>query len=42
MAATVESSVGQAEAAIFAAQALMLRDPELRAAVQQYDCGTAY
>jgi phosphoenolpyruvate-protein phosphotransferase len=34
MAATVESSVGQAEAAIFAAQALMLRDPELHAAAQ--------
>ena len=35
MAATVERSIGQGEAAIFAAQALMLRDPELRAAAQR-------
>ncbi len=34
MVVTVESSVGQAEAAIFGAQALMLRDPELQNAVQ--------
>ena len=34
MATTVESSVGQAESAIFAAQALMLRDPELQTAMQ--------
>ncbi|MEO8973882.1 MAG: phosphoenolpyruvate--protein phosphotransferase [Ktedonobacteraceae bacterium] len=34
MTATVESNVGQAEAAIFTAQTLMLRDPELLAAMQ--------
>ena len=35
LATTVENSVGQAEAAIFEAQALMLRDPELLEATQQ-------
>ncbi len=34
LATTVQSSVGQAEAAIFEAQALMLRDPELQEAAQ--------
>ena len=34
MARTVESSVGQSEAAIFTAQALMLRDPELLTLMQ--------
>ena len=35
LATTVQSSVGQAEAAIFEAQALMLRDPELQEAAQR-------